>query len=149
VDIVTGDASVVYVRTATGRTYRCDHGKTAAVGDCWDSAQEPFSIHNRARLDTTLFQRELQPPPGTVVDTLNVTIWYPEDASETRYVLLEDGTVWKWQYDRGAYWTLMLLLLGPVVGGAIGIVAAIGLWVRAGLRSRQHRQEQQRPDEGA
>jgi hypothetical protein len=147
VDIVTGDADVVYVRTATGLVYRCDHGETRAAEDCWDYAQEPLTVHSKARLGTSVYQGELEPPPGTVVDTLHVTIWYAEDAFETRYVLLEEGTVWMWQYDVGAYWTLSILLIGPAVGAAIGIVAVIVLWARAGLRSRRRRREQS-PDEG-
>jgi hypothetical protein len=147
VDIVTGDHDVVYVRTATGSIFGCEHRETRAPDDCWEDAQEPLSVDSEARFDTRLYEREVEPPPGTVVDTLYVTFWYAEDAFEIRYVLLEDGTVWKWEYDVGSYLNLAILLLGLAVGGAIGVVAVVVLWVRAGLRSRRRHQEQS-PDEG-
>ncbi len=142
VDIVTGDPDVVYVRTATGTIYGCVHAEAYEPVNCWIEAQEPLLIDPEARFDQRLYAGEVKPPAGTVVDTLYVTVWYAEDAYETHYALLEDGTVWKWEYDVGGYWSLLILVLGPLAGLAAGIAGSVVLWVSVGLRSSRQRRNQ-------
>jgi hypothetical protein len=137
VDIVAGDLNVVYVRTAAGKIYGCRHSGRRPDPNCWMEAQEPLNVERHAASGRQLYTRQVKPPQGTVVDTLVVTAWYGGDAFEARYVLLQDGTVWKWKYDVGAIWTLSILILGPLVGFVLGVVAAVVLWVRA--RRRPHR----------
>ena len=136
VDIVTGDTDVVYVRTAAGSIYGCRHRGTGAADNCWYKAQEPLSVDPEATFDKRLYQSEVEPPPGTVADRLEVTIWLAEDAFETRYVLLEDGTVWKWEYDVGSYWNLLILIIGPAAGLALAIVVVVVLGAALALRLR-------------
>jgi len=71
-----------------------------------------------------------------VVDELDVTLWYADSAFETRYVLLEDGTVWKWEYDKGSG-SLFACILGPLVGAAAGLLVAAALWIFVGRRGFQ------------
>ncbi|MFQ5580653.1 MAG: hypothetical protein ACE5FZ_08570 [Nitrospiria bacterium] len=116
--------------------------------DCWYETQEPLSVDQKARFDKSLYQREVEPPVGTVVDTLEVTVWQAEDAFEVRYILLEDGTVWKWEYDVGSYLSLFIIILGPIAGVALGIVVVVILWTGVGLRRLQHRiKEKESPAE--
>jgi len=135
VDIVTGDIGVVYVRTAAGNIYGCMHKRKRVADNCWYEAQEPLSVDRKATFDNRLYQNEVEPPPGSVADMLDVTVWHAEDAFETRYILLEDGTVWKWEYDMGAYFSLFILILGPLAGLALGIMVVVILWASVGLRS--------------
>ncbi len=139
VEILTGDNGVVYVRTATGSVYGCEHSGWRVAEDCWHPAHEPLSIQRRAKIDTWVFEGQVRPPPGAVVDALDVTLWYGDAAFETRYRLLEDGTVWKWQYDVFPFWGLGAMLIGSIGGLVLGIVIVAVLWVRAGLRSMRQR----------
>ena len=73
------------------------------------------------------------------MDTLNVTVWLPGDAFETRYVLLIDGTVWKWEFDVGAYLSLFIFMVGPIAGFGTSIIVVVVLWAVIGLK--RHRYE--------
>ena len=135
VGIVTGDISVVYVRTGAGAVFGCsDHRGRKLPDDCWREGREPYGIDRKAAFDSRVYEGEAKPPPGTVVDSLEVSIRYGDAAFETRYVLLEDGTLWKWEYDVSAYGDLGTIVLGPLAGMALGIVAVIVIWARAGIR---------------
>ncbi len=148
VDIVAATTKVVYVRSSTGQIYICNHRAARGAQDCWDEAEEPVPLDPDARPDMRVFEGNVEPPAGTVVDTLEVSLWYPEDAFETRYVLLGDGTVWKWEYDVGAYWSLLILILGPLGGFVLGIGAATALWAPVALRALRRRRQGQTSEEG-
>jgi len=139
VDILTADLNVVYVAATTGKLYRCEHRGPTAARNCWDEVQEPLTVDDEATFDRRLFQGQVVPPAGTVVDSLDVTIWRAEDAFETRYVLLEDSTVWKWEYDVGGYWTFTILVVGPAVGLVLAVVVAVVVWARSGVRAKRRR----------
>jgi len=133
-EIVTGDIEVVYVRTEAGKIYGCKHGGREKAKDCWVEDHEPLRVDSKARFDKMLYQGEIDPPIGTVLDTLDVTVWYAEDAYETHYVLLEDGTVWKWEYDVGFYLGFFIIILGPIAGLAIGLVVVVIMWAIESIR---------------
>lgn len=139
VDIATGDIGTVYVHTAAGSIYGCRHRGARGADDCWYEAQEPLSVDREARFDKRLYQRKVEPPPGRVVDTLEVALWQAEDAFETRYALLEDGTVWKWEYDVGGYLSLFIIILGPLAGVGLGIAVVVIFWAGVGLPSLRQR----------
>ncbi len=145
VDIVTGDMYVVYVRTASGIIYGCRHWDKPAAGDCWQKAQQPLSIDPDTQFDQSLFRGEPRPPPGAVTDSLKATVWYGDDATETRYALLADGTVWTWQYDTGGLWILLIILLGP----AAGLALAIGLVILWGVAMHLRRVRSARGTDGS
>jgi hypothetical protein len=134
-NLVTGDIDVIYVRAASGDVYMCRHRGATAARDCWDRAAEPLSVDPEVRFDQQVFGGEVQPPPGRVLDWLYTARWYAEDAFETRYVLLEDGTVWKWEYDVGSYWNLLILLGGALVGVVVAVAVAAVIWAPVLLRS--------------
>ena len=141
VEILTADIGVVYVAAATGKLYGCKHRGRPAAGDCWYEAQEPLTIDDKANFDTRVFQGEVVAPSGTVVDSLDVAIWRAEDTFETRYVLLEDGTVWKWEYDVGSYWSLTMLILGLAAGLVLAVVVVVVMWARAGMGAWRQRRK--------
>lgn len=136
VDLVTGDLDLIYVRSANDRLYGCEHGGIRDPDSCWAEASEPLAVDPQVEFDNPLFQGSLAPPRGTVVDELDVTLWYADSAFETRYVLLEDGTVWKWEYDKGSG-SLFACILGPLVGAAAGLLVAAALWIFVGRRGFQ------------
>ncbi len=132
-EIVTGDTDVVYVATAAGRVYACDRSKAEPTEDCWKETSQPLRIDPETEFDHPLFQKDVAPPSGTVMDVLNVTLWYVEGAYETRYVLLQDGSVWMWRYDVNAYVSMFIWVFGALAGLALGILGMAVLWVRAGV----------------
>ena len=84
---------------------------------------------------TILMHRAImETPPGMVVDALQVTVRYAESMSETRYLLMLDGAVYKWEYDRGLYGSLGTLALCLIFGLVLAVVAVIVLWLYKGLR---------------
>jgi hypothetical protein len=140
VEFVAGTTTTVYVRADDGRLYGCRHrGGIEVPRDCWSEAQEPLKLDLDRRSDQLVYTGEVKPPRGTVVDTLEVSEWYAESMSEARYALLQDGTVYKWEYDTGMYGSLIKLALGLGIGLVLGIVAVVILWVGRGLRGRRGR----------
>jgi len=140
VELVAGDTTTVYVRTAEGRLYGCRHrGGIEVPKNCWFEAQEPLELHLDARSEHPLYHGEVQPPAGTVVDRLDVTVRYAESASETRYVLMQDGAVFKWEADAGMFGSLNKLLCGPALGVVLGVAGTAILWASYGLRRRRKR----------
>jgi hypothetical protein len=135
VELVTGDPDVIYVRTGSGDVYECRHRGTDVARDCWEKAQEPFSVDPDVRFEQRVYGGEVQPPAGSVLDRLYTSRWYAEDAFETRYVLLDDGSVWKWEYDVGGNWSLLILVAGLLAGLGLAAAAAAVIWVPVLLRS--------------
>jgi len=135
VKLVTGDTDVVYVRTVRDDVYECRHRGTAAARDCWQRAQEPVTVDPEVHFDQPVYEAEVQPPAGKVVDRLYTARWYAEDAFETRYVLLDDGSVWKWEYDVGGNWSLLIFVVGLLSGVALAVGTAAVIWAPVVLRS--------------
>ena len=149
-EIVAADIETIYVRAATGELYGCrDHRGRRVPDNCWHQASEPLGIDPDTLFGERLSKRDPTPPRGSVVDSLDTMLRYADAAFETRYVLLQDGAVWKWQYDTSAYGDLGILVLGPVAGLALGIIAGIVLGVRAAARGLRRRADSRSSDQGA
>jgi hypothetical protein len=114
--------------------------------NCWVEAQEPLRIDPNTALDDRLFRDDVELPPGTAVDTLDVTVWQAESAHETRYVLLQDGTVWKWEFSQVSYFSLIIVVLGLLAGGVLAIALVVILWSGVGLRSLWQRLTRPSPE---
>lgn len=132
--IVAGDLDVLYVRAKSGQVYRCEHRKPEPT-DCWTEAQAPYDVDPEVTDDSRVYAEDVEPPPGNVVDSLEVTIWYAEAAYETRYVLLDDGLAWRWDYEIGSYSSLFILICGPTIGLGLALLAVLGLWIWVGVAS--------------
>jgi hypothetical protein len=139
VKLVSGDPQVIYVRTTSEKLYACRHKERGSAPSCWVPAQEPLDVDRRVTTEHMRFTGEVPLPPGQVVDTLNVARWYAEDAFETRYTLLADGSVWKWEYDVGGYWSLLTMAAGLLLGGVLGLVAALVIWLSRVRHVRRYR----------
>jgi hypothetical protein len=129
VGFVTADPSVVYVTTATGLVYACNHGGDPAGRSCWQAAEAPYTINSETDFERSVFSGAVPPPPGEVTDVVYTSLIYADAAYEARYALLADGSVWVWEYGGGAYGPLVVLLAGPVLGLALGVAAIVGLLV--------------------
>jgi hypothetical protein len=141
VEIVTGTTSTVYVRAEDGRVYGCKHiGGIQEPKNCWYEAKEPAT---GAPAPPPPFPgREApEPPDGTVVDREQASVWYAESISEVHYVLMQDGRVYKWEYDVGMYGSLFKIACGPTIGLVVAVAAVAFLWIRH--RRRRARAEGQ------
>jgi hypothetical protein len=145
-ELVTGDRDVVYVRADAGNLYGCWHQRAVTIDRCWVEVQEPLDIDPDAVFDTPLYKDDIQLPPGTVVDTLGVTVWRRDSAYETRYVLLQDGAVWRWQYSQVGYFDLIIVALALIAGSALAVALVVILWLSVGLRSVWQRIRRRSPD---
>lgn len=134
--LVTADPNIVYVETGSGAIFVCEHSGDPAGADCWQAAEPPFEIASEANFERAVYSGAVPPPPGEAVDQLYVSIIFAEAAFEARYAVLADGTVWVWEYDANSYASLVVLLLGPVVGLVLGLVV-IGLLIITGAGRRR------------
>jgi len=127
VEIVTGDINTVYVRTDSGSIYGCRHEEKDVSQSCWFKASPPLDVDPETVFDSPLYDGAPEPPNNLILDDLDATIWYADAAFETRYALDADSMVWKWEYDRN-WLDIFTCFLGPLVGAAVGLLLAIGLW---------------------
>ena len=135
---VAADPTVVYVATAGEQVYACRPTRAAADGACWQPATAPFAIDEDADFEHSVYSGEVPPPPGETLDVVFVSIFYADAAFEARYALLADGTVWVWEYDTSSNMALLVLLAGPVVGLALGVIVIVILLIvnaRSGRRA--------------
>jgi hypothetical protein len=136
VDIVGASHSTVYVRTDTGDHYACRHrGESWKFKRCWYKVQSVPTDARRAPSDPLFYKVEVRPPPaGTVVDSLERTVAGAEAWSQTRYLLMQDGSMFAW-HCHGGIGGWLTVGLGFVGGLALAGVLVAVLWKRAGRPS--------------
>jgi hypothetical protein len=106
------DRSGLYVQTTTSQIYRC----------CWSPAQLPTIPEFEKECPLSKFQPPSSPAP--IVDRFE-TAQLIEGCEHKVYAVLDDGSVWWWNYSSS--W---LKLFIPTVNGVIGCVggAIVGLF---------------------
>lgn len=128
IEILASDTDTVYVATQAGRIYGCQH--RGAQARCWFPVDQLPKLDNRSMRNAPVFEGQAPPPPGVVVRQLQVTYWGVEFANETRYALLADDTLWKWEYSRGGSFALPgNMLLGSIIGVMIAVPLIIVAWL--------------------
>lgn len=132
IEILASDTDAVYVATQAGRIYGCQH--RGAQTRCWFSVDQLPKLDSRSRRNAPVFEGQVPSPPGAVVSQLQVTRWGAEFADETRYALLADGTLWKWEYSRiGLFALLGNMLVGSIVGVMIAVPVISVVWLIAAV----------------
>jgi len=131
--IEDADLDEVWVRAEDESLYVCNRTGPTRDNACWREADQvgevdPGAHHNES------YGREVPPPPGTVVEFVHVSWYHAEREEHVRYALLEDGSVWLWDYYPDANWSLVLLACGPILGLALALVIVSLWWGMAGLR---------------
>lgn len=138
---VVADHLYVYVRGQDGSLLECDRTGPTVDNACWRKAEQPresgaYVEHGVA------YEGKRPPPPGRVKQALDVVIRrYAEQVTYARYVLLEDGSVWVWEYTADANTSLALLFGGPICGLALAVVLVLGLWLVVGVRALVRRRK--------
>jgi len=126
----------VVAETAAGRRYYC----------CWQPAQTDLFVSrgNCPSLEPLRFP--LDALPGRPVDCVGEMQW--EWVTEYHYyVLLEDGSVWSWDYRYGLGDHLFNAYILPALGFAAALLLAMGhaVWGRIRRRAKQTGSETTRP----
>jgi hypothetical protein len=132
--IVDGSLDVVYLRGQDGSLFECDHTGPTRDNACWKEVDQPRDRGGGVNLGDR-YRGEIPPPPGPVKEVLDVSWMFAERASYVRYALLQDGSVWLWEYQADANWNLMLIMCGPIGGLAVAIIIVLVMWLGAGLRA--------------
>ena len=134
VEIVDAGLSKVYVRVDGGSLFECDHIRAPYDDRCWNEVIEVGALDPGLEYRNT-FAGEIPAPPGPVVQSLDLSWHRAERAKHRRYALLEDGSVWLWDYNADANTGLLTLMGGPVCGLGLAIVVVILIWLAAGVRA--------------
>lgn len=120
--VTAGDGSVV-VTTADGTLYEGWCGSLNPDDDCWREIDAPP--------EEVVFPcngQELAPPPARTTDTITTCVSYEYSRTLTRYALLEDGTLRRWQVVYSSLGSLVLgyrLVLGALVAGLVVGIAIL------------------------
>ena len=130
------DLDRVYVRLADGSLLGCGHRRDEPDPVCWSPVPALPNFDQDLLVDAPVFDAQI-PPPGPVRDSRIASMDYADAAYETRYLLLEDGRVMKTELGTGAYLSLGILCLGPVLGLGLGLLVAIVAALAWGLRARR------------
>jgi len=125
------DRGELYVAAADDQIYKC----------CWERSELPeYPSYPPSHFPCDASQ-EKPAPSGTVVDRLEVTYCGPDYGLAYAYILLDDGSVWKWasaEDPLAAIGNLVSYSLGGIgVGLLVGGSTAIWSWRR---RSRKWKQ---------
>lgn len=132
--IVDADLDTVCVRGQDGSLFECDHTGPTRDNTCWKEVDQPREKDPYVEHRNT-YQGDIPSPPGPVKDALDVSRQFAERASHARYALLEDGSVWLWDYHADANTSLLLLAGPPIIGLALAIGIVLVIWLVAGLRA--------------
>ena len=140
VEIVDAGLSKVYVRARDGSLFECNHSQAPHDDRCWTE------VNVVGKLDPGLDQRntyagEIPPAPGRVVQSIDLSWHRGERSRHRRYALLEDGSVWLWDYNADANTGLLTLMAGPVCGLGLAVVIVLLIWLVAGARALLRRRK--------
>ena len=101
--------------------------------DCWRGVEacEEASLPKGA---PEVLEFTARNPPGRVVDSVVIQIPIEFSEQTTNYAVLEDGSVWVWDYTRNgldALGWLVFSFFGAIAGFVIGIIISFAMAVRA------------------
>jgi hypothetical protein len=120
----------VYIRAEDDNLYVCHLLTTRQVGEnarCAQTDAAPAPINSLLCRVPNAWKPS---PPGKVVDELSVRNCAANGYVDTHFIVIEDGTVWRWQNAQGGYGAEQSLLvfggMGAAVGAVTGIVTFLG-----------------------
>jgi len=137
-EIVEASYESVTVRAPSGKYYAYRQHEAAEDGTHWHRIDTPPSPTDDYHYDTDPFEETIT-PPGEVIAQFDVTYRpIPESTTHTRWVILDDGILWRWQHVNDMYSTLMKLLIGPIcgLGLAVVVIVAAGIMTWASHKRR-------------
>ncbi|MGB8645524.1 MAG: hypothetical protein WCF84_09820 [Anaerolineae bacterium] len=96
--IAAADTGYIVVQTGAGTYYRC--ADFSAPAACWVPDSAPAQASAQSSDAPQVDDARFAPPPGKIREHWTTTFFDSIGGfiTETRYALLEDGTVWVWPY---------------------------------------------------
>jgi hypothetical protein len=112
-ELVDANDTYVYVRNNSGILYRCPV--------CWEESPPLDRLLVDPDRPCPGAQANSPPPPGEVVDHLSGRVCYVDAWTDFEYVLLSDGSVWKWIRFSGFYGSLIYPVMA-IIACMLGLI---------------------------
>lgn len=117
--------NTLYIRTASGNLYAYGPSSHSTDDVKWRRVEQ---VNPEASGDECHFGEFSTPhPPGRIISQLESHPCVQDGESQVNHIILEDGSIWKWEEATGEL-DLLLIPMGAVVaviGGALGVVAGL------------------------
>lgn len=139
VELLDHDNDGIYVQGRSGIIYRCDFCLNGNC-DCWSDTDLPESLErDPGEIDPP--SMVVADPPGDVKDRVSLGFQWQHGVRRTDYVVLQDGSLWRWDNITNGFAALGFLYLAVIGGlaldGLIVCVLIVGWLVRKVL-ARSH-----------
>ena len=90
--ILNANINVVFIESATGNVYCCSLPRDRY---CWVESTRKLADFMASSVTRGMPIPEFS---DKAIDTAEVSNWNPESEDEAKYVISEDGQVWRWAY---------------------------------------------------
>jgi hypothetical protein len=119
------ESGTLYIRTTSGNVYAYSPFSDGASNVEWRKVEQVNQ--EESSYECKLGKSPTPNPPGRVVSQLESHPCLEDGESQVNYIILEDGSIWKWEEASGEM-DLLLLPVGVIaaaIGGALGVVAGM------------------------
>jgi hypothetical protein len=120
IKLLAYQGGILYIRAASGNlfAYGTSDSKWKSVGQVNPQASS---------YECNLRQFSTPRPPGRIVSQLETHPCVEDATSQVNHILLEDGSIWKWEETTGELDVLLVPagVVVAVIGGALGVVAGL------------------------
>lgn len=126
----------VYVETARGIVYSCCSNPSGS----WEEAKSPIDKGSSTCAgfqDPTSKQRTFSNLPGKIVDCTRMMWSWEWVANDDFFVILEDGSVWKWNYYNSPGQIIPFLCEIPIAAVILGCFIAVTAGKRVDAEQRR------------
>lgn len=131
----SGDSWAVYVKTTNQKVYSCSYEI------CWiEKTVVPEDLRANPPCDPPVYF-EVPSPPGQVVDSREAQACNSEAGYQVNFVVLEDGSVWRWQHYTTAFSLLERLFVSTICGSILGLSGGLGVTVFILLRNKRKKDD--------
>jgi hypothetical protein len=126
VEILEGNT--LYIRTTAGNIYQ--YGPSSYKDDTTEWSRVDQVNHEASGYECNFGGFATPIPPGKVISQLESHPCIVDASSQVNYILLEDGSIWRWEKTAGEL-DLLILPVGVIVAAAIGgsLGVAVGLLI--------------------
>lgn len=126
---------VVYVKTTDQKVYSC------SPDAYWiEKTVVPEDFRANPPCDPPVYF-EVPAPPSRVIDSREVQACNFEAGFQVNFVVLEDGSVWRWQHFTTGLSLLERLFVSTVCGSILGLSGGVGITMFILLRNKRKKDD--------